>query len=45
MLRSNVPMNKMADPSEMVGAVMYLASDGSSYTTGSEIVVDGGYLL
>ncbi|MCF6292777.1 MAG: glucose 1-dehydrogenase [Robiginitomaculum sp.] len=45
MLKGNVPMNKMADPSEMVGAVMYLASDGSSYTTGSEIVVDGGYLL
>ncbi|MGY0218419.1 SDR family oxidoreductase [Endozoicomonadaceae bacterium StTr2] len=40
----HIPMRRVADPNEMAGTVLYLASDASSYTTGSCINVDGGYL-
>lgn len=41
----HIPMKRAAMPEEMAGTVLYLASDASSYTTGSCINVDGGYLL
>lgn len=38
-----IPMGRDAKATELKGAYVYLASDASSYTTGSDILVDGGY--
>ncbi|MFE6904610.1 SDR family oxidoreductase [Streptomyces sp. NPDC057717] len=38
------PMKRAADPSELSGIVVYLASDESSFATGAEFIVDGGEL-
>ena len=37
------PMKRMANTEEMVGAILYLAGDAASYTTGQNIVIDGGF--
>lgn len=37
------PMNRVANPEEMVGIVLYYASEFSSFTTGTCIPIDGGY--
>lgn len=39
-----IPMQRHAEPEEIAGTVLYLASDASSYTTGTSIAVDGGLL-
>jgi NAD(P)-dependent dehydrogenase (short-subunit alcohol dehydrogenase family) len=44
-LLKHVPMGRVAQPDEMAGAVLYLVSPAASYTTGTCLNVDGGYLL
>jgi NAD(P)-dependent dehydrogenase (short-subunit alcohol dehydrogenase family) len=43
-LIKQIPMKRFGETSEMVGAIIYLSSKASSYTTGAIITVDGGYL-
>ncbi len=41
----HIPMQRMAQPDEMAGLAVHLASDQSSYTTGGVYTSDGGYML
>jgi NAD(P)-dependent dehydrogenase (short-subunit alcohol dehydrogenase family) len=43
-LTSMIAMNRLGAPDEVAGAVLYLASADSSYVTGAELVVDGGFM-
>jgi len=41
--KSMIPMGRDGDAKELKGAYVYLASDASTYTTGADIIIDGGY--
>jgi NAD(P)-dependent dehydrogenase (short-subunit alcohol dehydrogenase family) len=43
-LEKILPMHRLGHPDDIAGAAVYLASEASSYTTGTEIIIDGGVL-
>ncbi len=41
---TQIPLGRMGDPQDLVGAILFLASDESRWVTGSTVTVDGGYV-
>lgn len=45
MVVNKIPQKRIAQPSELTGIALYLASDASSFTTGGTFTIDGGQLI
>ncbi len=45
MWMSNTPMQRLGLPADLQGGLIFLASDASSYVTGHDLVIDGGYTI
>ena len=43
MIKNRIPLGRSGEPNEVVGAAVFLASDASSYVTGSVVTIDGGW--
>jgi dihydroanticapsin dehydrogenase len=43
MVQQTVPLKRQGRPEEIAPGILYLASDASSYVTGQELVIDGGF--
>ncbi|MEX2720762.1 MAG: SDR family NAD(P)-dependent oxidoreductase [Candidatus Wukongarchaeota archaeon] len=43
MIKTSVPLGRYGEPEDLVGTVIYLASEASNYVTGHALVVDGGW--
>ncbi|MGB1006418.1 MAG: SDR family oxidoreductase, partial [Thalassobaculaceae bacterium] len=43
-ITNNVPLGGVGQPMDIAEGVVYLASDAARYVTGSELVIDGGFL-
>jgi NAD(P)-dependent dehydrogenase (short-subunit alcohol dehydrogenase family) len=39
-----IPMGEMGEPVDIANGCLFLASDESKYMTGSELIIDGGYI-
>jgi gluconate 5-dehydrogenase len=44
-LKSKIPLERLGQPEDLMGAIVFLASDDSSYVTGQNILIDGGWSI